>query len=214
MLRDCRKFTGAPLLRRIRAPPMYCLFAREQLRMKIHKSALAALIVTLYCGAAAGHSFAAGSPAASSTANAGTACERRGSRTRRPGRSYRGGHAARFALAQLYRLSRQREKILRRRRLLAGVDPEWQGQPSGRLDDPALSAGCVEGPQPRGLRRLAMGRATGQAATYSAEAIRHRPCAYRSGADGLRDALHFRPAYRKGESSALQVRPDGRTEKI
>ncbi|MFZ0677614.1 L,D-transpeptidase family protein [Candidatus Binatus sp.] len=38
--------------------------------MKIHKSALAALIVTLYCGAAAGHSFAAGSPAASSTVNA------------------------------------------------------------------------------------------------------------------------------------------------
>ena len=39
--------------------------------MNIHKSALAALIVTLYCGAAAGHSFAAGSPAARSTANAG-----------------------------------------------------------------------------------------------------------------------------------------------
>ena len=49
---------------------MYCLFAREQLRMKIHKSALAALIVMLYCGAVAGHSFAAGSPAASSTVNA------------------------------------------------------------------------------------------------------------------------------------------------
>ena len=41
--------------------------------MNIHKSALAVLIVTLYCGAAAGHSFAAGSPAARSTANAGQA---------------------------------------------------------------------------------------------------------------------------------------------
>jgi L,D-transpeptidase YcbB len=51
---------------------MYCLFVGEHLRMKIHKSALAALIVTLYCGAAGGHSFAAGSPAASSTANAAT----------------------------------------------------------------------------------------------------------------------------------------------
>src|SRR5271169_3841271 len=70
MHRDCRKFTSALLLRRIREPPMYCLFAREQLRMKIHKSALAALILTLYCGAVAGHSFAAGSPAASSTVNA------------------------------------------------------------------------------------------------------------------------------------------------
>src|SRR6202521_5631949 len=38
--------------------------------MNIHKFALAALIVTLYCGVAAGHCFAAGSPAASSTANA------------------------------------------------------------------------------------------------------------------------------------------------
>ena len=50
---------------------MYSLFARGQLRMKIRKSALAALIVTLYCGVAAGHSFAASSPAASSTATAG-----------------------------------------------------------------------------------------------------------------------------------------------
>ena len=50
---------------------MYCLFARGHLRMKIHKCALAALIVTLYCGAAGGHSFAASSAAARSTANAG-----------------------------------------------------------------------------------------------------------------------------------------------
>jgi len=38
--------------------------------MRIYKSGLAALIVTLYCGAATGHSFAAGSPAAGSTASA------------------------------------------------------------------------------------------------------------------------------------------------
>ncbi len=38
--------------------------------MRICKSGLAALIVTLYCGAAPGHSFAAGSPAAGSTASA------------------------------------------------------------------------------------------------------------------------------------------------
>jgi len=38
--------------------------------MRIYKSGLAALIVTLYCGAATGHSLAASSPAAGSTAGA------------------------------------------------------------------------------------------------------------------------------------------------
>src|SRR5208282_5002991 len=103
-------------------------------------------------------------------------------------------------------------KILRLRWQFAGLDPERQGQPPSRLHDPALSAGFFERPQPRRLRRLAMGRATGPAATVGATSIRYRPCTYRSGADGLRDALHFRPACWKGEPSTLQVWPGRRTQ--
>ena len=136
-------------------------------------------------------------------------------RHRRSQRSDRCRHAAGFALAQLHRLSRQREKILRRRRRFARVDPERQSQPSSRLDDPPISAGRVERPQPRGLRRIAMGRASRQAPTDGvAEAYRRRSCTYRSGADCFRDALHFRSAYRKGQPAALQVRPDGRSQKV
>ena len=192
MHRDCRKFVGVPLLRRIREPPMYCLFVGEHLRMKIHKSALAALIVTLYCGAAAGHSFAAGSPAASSTVNAAPTAS---SAIQGPGDL--GALVAAGTLPDLRwpNFTDYRDSV-KKFYDAGGYSLAWIQ--NGKASPQAVSMillfqqAAIEGSHPRGLRRLAMGCATGQATTYCAEAVRHRPCAYRFGADGLRDALHFR----------------------
>ena len=188
---------------------MYCVI-HMQIKMKIHKFALATIIAALCCGASVRHGFAANSPAATASP----------SQVAPAGTTDLNALIAAGTLPDLRwpNFTDYRDSV--KKFYDAGGDSLAWIQ-NGNASPQAVSMilqfqqAALKGLNPEDYDASRWDARLARAPTNGvAEAYRRRSCAYRFGADGFRDALHFRSAYWKGQPAALQVRPDGRSQKV